>query len=215
MDSRTIFIWDIHGCYKELQLLLKKINLTETDKVYFTWDLIDRWPKSFKVLKYIYENKDRFFVVAWNNDLDFIDWYEWKADFSYCTKRYEELKNKIEKKEALYLIDYLKSLPLFIEDERFILVHAGIKSDKKLEEHSADELTRIRVLDWKPWYYYYNEEKPIIYWHWAKEWLTIRKNTIWLDSWCVYDKWLTAYILETWEIYSQTSTSRYIDLYSQ
>ncbi len=216
--KRTIFIWDVHGCYKELKLLIEKLDLQEKDEIYLTWDLINWWPKSYKVLKYMYKNKDKIKTVAWNNDLGFIEWYDskWeKYNHQYSKKIFEKLKKKIIEKETYYLIDYIRELPLYIEKENFILSHAGIIPWKELNQHTKEELTNIRKIEWEPWYNHYKWKKKIIYGHLAKNWLTIKKNTIWLDSWCVYWKWLTAYILETGEIYSQTSKDLYINLYKK
>lgn len=208
---RTIFIGDIHWCYKELKLLLKKLNLTLEDKVYLTWDIISKWPKSYKVLKYIYKNNKQFKTVLWNNDLLFINRVKWKIKNPYKWFNLEKLKNKIEKHPEL--LDFLESLPSYIESEDFLLTHWWIIANKNIDEHSVDELTKIRDLNWIPWYSLYKWKKKIIYWHRWYDWLRIRKNTIWLDTACVYWKRLTAYILETWEIYQQTALDIYINLY--
>lgn len=206
-ESRTIFIWDVHWCFDELKLLIKKIKLKKTDKVYLTWDLINRWPDSYKVLKYLYKRKDQFKVVVWNNEINFLRYLDWK--FNKKNKTFKHLKKKIEKKWSSFLIKYLKELPKFIEEKDFILIHWWLNPNKTLEEQDIDEITRIRNWNWKPWYNKYEWGKKIIYWHWAEQWIQIRKNSIWLDSWCTYWSFLTAYILETWEIYQQSALNIY------
>jgi len=211
IKSRTIFIWDVQWCYDELKLLIEKLDLTKEDKVYFTWDLINRWPKSYKVLKYIYKNKDQFKSVLWNHEINFLRWLGWNP--------YEEdnefikLKNKIEEKNTQYLIDYIKDFPLYIKEKDFTLIHWWLIPGKKLKEHTIDEITRLREINWDLWYNQYTWNKKIIYWHNAVDWLQIREKTIWLDSWCCYWKSLTAYVLETWEIYSQTALNIYYNVY--
>lgn len=211
--TRTIFIWDVQWCYDELKLLLNKLGLWAEDKVYFVWDLINKWPKSYKVLKYVYKNRDRFKCVVWNQEINFLRWLEWEPYDN--PKDFKQLKLKIEKKEANYLIDYLKSLPKFIEEKDFLLLHWWLIPWKKLEDHDIEEITRTRDIDWKPWYDFYTWNKKIIYWHWAVDWLRITKNTVWLDSWCVYWKAMTAYILETWEIYQQSANDIYLNVYKR
>lgn len=44
----------------------------------------------------------------------------------------------------------------------------------------------------------------MIYGHWARKGLTIRNNTIGLDSGCVYGKFLSAFILEEKKNYPNT-----------
>lgn len=46
-------ISDIHGCFKELKFLLKKINFKKEDTIYILGDLIDRGKDSIKVLDYV------------------------------------------------------------------------------------------------------------------------------------------------------------------
>lgn len=212
-NQRSIFIWDVQWCYDELKALLLKVSLTEYDKVYFVWDLINKWPKSFKILKYLYKNRDKFKSVLWNHEVNFLRWLDWQdieddSDFKI-------LKSKIDKKNASYLIDYLKSLPLYMEKDDFILLHWWIIPWKKLKDHSIDEMTRVRDYEWKPWYDYYEWEKKVIYWHRAMDWIRIRENTIWLDSWCVYGKSLSCYILETWEVIQQPAFAIYDNIFDE
>lgn len=210
-NSRTIFIWDVQWCYDELKLLIKKLKLKKEDKVYFVWDLINRWPRSYKVLKYLYKNKSRFYCVKWNHELNFLNWLKWEKIWD--NKLLKKLKHKIDEKKSNYLIKYIESLPLFIEEENFILIHWWLIPNKRLEDHSEQEITNIREFNSKPWHEYYKWDKPIIYGHRAEAWLQIRKRSIWLDSWCVYGKALTAYILESWEVIQQNSLECYVDLY--
>ena len=210
-ENRTIFIWDIQWCYNEFELLLTKLNLTEDDIVYLVWDIINRWPKSYKTLKYIYKNRKQFRCVLGNHEINFLKYLHWEW-YDWDTKDFEKLKIKLLEKPAI--LEYLKNIPLYIETEDFILIHWGLIPWKKLEDHTIDEITRTRDYNWKPWYDYYDEKnKKIIYWHRALDWLRIRKNTIWIDSWCVYWKMLTAYILETWEIIQQQALNLYINVY--
>jgi bis(5'-nucleosyl)-tetraphosphatase (symmetrical) len=208
---RNIFIWDVQWCYKELKKLLKKLDVKHDDRVFFVWDLINRWPKSYKVLKLLYKNRKQFHSVVWNHEINFLRYLEWKTYDEINKKTFKKLKKKLKKKleEKPKILDYLKSLPKYIEEDNFILVHAWIIDWKSLESHDIDEITRIRDYNWKPWYEYYKWDKKIIYWHRAVDWLRIRENTIWLDSWCVYWKSLTAYILETWELISQNASEIY------
>jgi hypothetical protein len=209
--SRTIFIWDVHGCYKELKLLLKRLKIQDNDKIYFVWDIINKWPDSYKVLNYIYKNRSQFKCVIGNNEVNFLNYLEW--NFNSKHKIFNKLRKKIYSKNKDKLIQYLKELPLFIEEEGFLLIHWWLNPNKSLEDHSIDEITRIREYNWTLWYKLYRWEKKVIYWHNAFDWLQIRENTLWLDSWCVYWKSLTAYILETWEIYSQNALDIYLNVF--
>lgn len=209
--NRTIFIWDIHWCYKEFKSLLKKLNIKNDDQIFLTWDIINKWPKSYKVLKYVYQHKNQIKLVKWNNEVDFLNYVDW--DIKYSNKNFIKLLKKIKDKHELFLIDYIKNLPLIIEKDNFLLIHAWLNVKKILWEHNEFELTNIRYINNELWYKKYTWEKIIIYWHNAVDWLQIREKTIWIDSWCVYWKSLTAYILETKEIYTQNAFDIYKNVY--
>jgi len=210
MKKRTIFIWDIHWCYDELKLLIKKIKLTNKDKIYLVWDYINKWPKSFKVLKFLYKNKKQFHWVLWNHDLAFLKWLNWDLVDDYWKKTFKKLKSKLE--ENPEILEYYKNLPLYIEKDDFLLIHWWLNPNKSLEEQKPEELTNLRVINKEPWYNFYKWEKKVIYWHWATQWINIRKNVVWLDSWCCYGWYLSAYILETWELIQQSSQEQYAQI---
>ena len=208
--GRTLFIWDIHGCYDELKLLIKKVWINKHDRVYCVWDIINKGPKSFKVLKFFYKYKEQYKCVIWNHEVGFLRWIDGKAP-EYNCKAYRNLREKIETKKP-ELMSFLKNLPLYIEEDNFIVLHWWILPGKKLEEHSIDEIANLREHEWKPWYNYYTGIKKIIYWHWAMNGVQIREKTIWLDSWCVYGGFLSAYILETNELIWQKALETYVNI---
>lgn len=211
-NSRKIFIWDIHGCFDELQLLIKKIEVNTEDKIYFTWDLINKWPKSYKVIKLLYKNRHQYKVVLWNHDLEFLKYLEGKElniNFKSYNKKFEKLLKKLKKHPPI--LEYFKNIPLYIEEDDFLLIHWWLIPWKPVNEHSPEEICYIRTYKWKPWYEYYSWDKKVIYWHWAIAGLNIKEKTIWIDTWCCYWKYLTAYILETWEIITQQSLKQYVD----
>jgi len=229
---RTIFIWDVHWCFDEFCNLLEKIKYNQnTDKLYLTWDIINKWPKTLELLNFLVNNT-QIKSVIWNNEVNFIryirnleeleidwDWYLNNENYRNLLKK-GLFDKKYEKENILfdeYLksfskehIEYLLNLPLYIENTDWLLIHWWVIPWKQLEEQHIDEVTRIRDFQWKPWYLKYTWNKPIIYWHWAQDGISIRNNTIWLDSWCVYWKRLTAYILETNQIIQTPALKTYI-----
>lgn len=209
MKKRTIFIWDIHGCYTEFSLLVKKLEIQNHDSVYILGDMINKGPESFQVLEYIYKQLN-FTAILWNHEVNFLLYKQGrrtpvsKASRNCWATLIKKLKDfpEIEK--------WLENLPLFIEKNNFICFHWGKMPNKALKTHSAEEITNLRLLDDNiPWYKKYNNNKMAIYWHWAVEGLQIRKNTIGLDSGCAYGWCLSAYILESWEVIQQKSLQAY------
>ncbi len=207
---RTIFIWDIHWCYDELKLLLKKINIQKEDRVFFVWDMINKGPKSYKVIKFLYKNRNQYKAIKWNHEVWFLNWIDSNSPKTKNTI-YKKLKHRFTLKPKK--LEYIRNLPLYIEEDNFILLHWWLIPNKKIEDHTEDEITKLREVNGELWYNLYKWDKKIIYGHNALDWLQIREKTIWLDSWCVYWKALSAYVLETWEIYTQNALSEYVNLY--
>lgn len=55
--GRTIIIGDVHGCFDELQELLKKVNWErEKDRLVFVGDLVNKGPKSLEVISSIFHS---------------------------------------------------------------------------------------------------------------------------------------------------------------
>jgi bis(5'-nucleosyl)-tetraphosphatase (symmetrical) len=187
MNKRTIFIGDVHGCFDELELLIKKINYAaKSDRLIFLGDLINKGPKSDEVVKYVQALKAE--VILGNHELAYLkkengkkDWQKWFATF-----------------------------PSFIEEEKFIAVHGGIAPGLKLNATPNKILTRLRTWDGSgnevnspahlPWFFSYQENKPVFFGHWAALGLVQYKNVTGLDSGCAYGGELSAWILETKEL---------------
>ena len=209
--TRTIFVWDVHGCYSELKKLIKTLKITHSDRVFFVWDLIFKWPKSLKVLKYIYKNKKQFKWVIWNKEHELFEAIKNKQYYSKTEKKLaKKLQNKYPK-----ILEYMYSVPYYREENDFILVHAWVVPWVDLDDQKKIDLCYLREFQWKPWYEYYSWPKKIIYGHWAVDWLQIHKYTIGLDSWCVYGWKLSAYILESWELIQINSKKMYKNPYKK
>ena len=103
---------------------------------------------------------------------------------------------------------WLLSLPPIIEREDFILVHGGLHPDYG-SDTPVEIATMIRVVDSRPWYESYTGKKLIIYGHWAVDGLRIRPNTIGLDTGCCFGGHLTAYCLETREVWQVRANAIY------
>ncbi|WP_188541971.1 metallophosphoesterase family protein [Paenibacillus segetis] len=149
---RKLVISDLHGCCDEFTELLNKVKYRPSeDQLILLGDYCDRGPKSKEVIERVLQlvdqgqgnaialrgNHDQMFIDAmesndnavWieNGGLSTlksyvgIDWF--KQGFNYA--EYNKAKAFI-KLYYQHHIDFLKSLPLYTEDDRHIFVHAGI-----------------------------------------------------------------------------------------
>ncbi|CAL4319864.1 Bis(5'-nucleosyl)-tetraphosphatase [symmetrical] [Buchnera aphidicola (Protaphis terricola)] len=126
------FISDIHGCYKEFKLLLKKSGFnTKTDYLWIAGDLVSRGPNSLEVLRYLYSIRDRIKVVLGNHDLNLIAVYSGIKK----NKKKNFFDSILNAKDSDKLINWLRaqSFLRIDEKEKIIMVHAGISPNWNIE----------------------------------------------------------------------------------
>ncbi len=184
----------MHGCLDELQQLTELLELDPLDRVILIGDLINRGPDPAGVVRFAFER--RFEAVLGNHEYHYS--LTWRAN-----KKYSALRHAL----GYEMHNWVIHLPAFIETESFLAVHAGLAPGVEVSATPLEILTNIRTWDGMgrdlrnannpPWYTLYHGKKPVIYGHWAKEGLNVRKHTVGLDSGCVYGNYLTAYILES------------------
>ena len=198
--KRSIIIGDVHGCFDELQDLLKKCNFApQVDRLILVGDLINKGPKSFATLKFVRDGG--FEVTIGNHDLKFL---------KGCRKNkplladFEKLKGQLQPQLEDWL-QWMETWPHFIETADFLVVHAGLVPGQHPSQTPISILANIRHWDGKgldmnnpqdpAWHDLYKEKKLVVYGHWALQGLCVKENSIGLDSGCVYGHQLSALIL--------------------
>lgn len=202
---RTIIIGDIHGCFDELNDLLKLVDLQMDDRVIAVGDLIAKGPKSREVLD-LFIDDHRFSSVVGNHDR--IIRQHLRGEPVPLTSQQREAVEQLDTNRERYS-QYLRSLPYTIELENHLVVHAGIRPGVPLQEQMASDLTEIRTMGADPtrrkgtaWYEVYRGPKTIVFGHWPKKKPKRKGFAIGLDTGCVYGGHLTAYIIESDEFVS-------------
>jgi bis(5'-nucleosyl)-tetraphosphatase (symmetrical) len=118
-------IGDVQGCYDELCRLLDKLDFDPgRDRLWFTGDLVNRGPKSLKVLRFVHKLGDSAVTVLGNHDLHLL-----AAAEHPVRRRSKDTLNKIYgAKDHPELLDWLRHRPMMHYDEQldFVLVHAGL-----------------------------------------------------------------------------------------
>ncbi len=192
MRQRIFFVGDVHGCFDELQLLLRKAGYNPLHhRLVLLGDLINKGPDSFKVLSYARANKQVTSLMG-NHEFKFIQALEQNLPLSDALQK---LKAEMGTKVGEWL-SWIKNLPLYIEEEDFIAVHGGLVPGEHPRRSKADFLLNIRYWDgtgrnmkdpsFPPWHTLYTGSKLVVYAHWAAQGLKIKKNSICLDTGCVY-----------------------------
>lgn len=127
----TYFIGDIHGCYKELILLLKKVQFCpKKDKIWTTGDLVGRGKYSLEVLRYLFSLKNSAKIVLGNHDLNLILAYK---NEKFVKNYMYKIFNAPDHKQ---LISWLRKQPIVRIDKtkKVIMAHAGIYPKWNLSE---------------------------------------------------------------------------------
>lgn len=210
---RTIVIGDVHGCYKELKELMATLEAEgayrkNEDKLVFLGDYIDRGDDSRLVIKFVRElqqNNDNVIALMGNHEdmlLDYLkdinDNWTWNG-YASTMDSYKGFDKQFKKD-----VQWIRTLPVYHEDEYCIYVHAGIDPYKPMEEQDEFNMMWVR----EPFIYGRKEyHKKVIFGHTPT--VTLTEDTkpimtftgnIGIDTGCVYGGALTALILEDGEV---------------
>lgn len=212
MESRTIVVGDIHGCYDELMDLLDQVSIGKKDRVVSVGDLVTKGPKSREVLE-LFMTDARFSTVMGNHDLALRR--RWSGEDVELKPSQKEAHKELKADKDRYT-PFLNSLPFTIDLGTHLVVHAGLRPNVELHSQTTGDLTRLRTLgpdreseEGTPWYHVYDGEKVVLFGHWPAPSPRRGKKAIGLDTGCAYGKQLTAYIIETGEFITVAARRSY------
>ncbi len=133
--ARSYIIGDIHGCSKTFKkLIIEKIAIKNTDKIYCIGDYVDRGPDSKGVIDFILQLRRKGYhihTMRGNHEQLLLDSLQDKKSFLHWTKNggdksLESFKiDSIKKLKSVYL-NFLKRTKFYIQTKDFLLVHAGL-----------------------------------------------------------------------------------------
>lgn len=122
------FVGDLHGCFDELQALLKQVNFdVEKDHLYLTGDLIARGDKSLECLRFVKSLGNHGHTVLGNHDLHLLA----TAQGIKRVKARDNVDALFNAPDFKELIDWLRFQPMLIHlaEQNILLAHAGISPD--------------------------------------------------------------------------------------
>jgi hypothetical protein len=211
--GRTIVIGDIHGCFDELQDLLRVVELRTDDRVIAVGDLIAKGPKSREVLDLFIDDK-RLSSVVGNFDRALRQF--WRGEPIRLTKVQKAAATQLEFKKERYSA-YLRSLPFTINLGSHLVVHAGLRPGVPLKRQMASDLTEMRTMGANPssrkglpWYDVYRGKRIVLFGHWPAKAPRVASRAIGLDTACVYGGRLTGYIIELNQFVSVPARHSYV-----
>jgi hypothetical protein len=207
---RTIIIGDIHGCADEFEELLEVIAYQrEQDRLLLTGDAFARGPDPLGTWYLIQESQAE--MVLGNHDDKLINRLHCKLNDKPIPikKPDQQITLDLLDEATRPLFDWLGTVPLYILDPEFLLVHAGINPVDGLEATTRSEFTSIRT--WPPaggingprWHdVLIPDHQVVVFGHDAPGGLVVKRRgdgapyAVGLDTGCVYGGQLTAYIVE-------------------
>ncbi len=211
-DSTTCVIGDIHGCLTSLTLLLQKV-LHRADTLIFLGDYVDRGANSKEVLATVLslqKTHGRVISLMGNHDFLFLQHLLGQDNPLFLqvggrqTLASYGLSPSSNRDEIARLVPpahiaFLRSLPLYWEDQYAIYVHAG------LEPHCHLSLQTSQWCLWAKEQFIhttYDFGKPIVFGHTVFKTPLLTSNRMGIDTGAVYGGRLTALLLPDRELIS-------------
>lgn len=147
-------ISDIHGEYDLFIKLLKKIGFSSDDEMIVCGDVIDKGQDSVKLLRFI-KSKPNIRCIIGNHEYAFLKHY-WAImqnspdDFAKVLKNLQDYFPYDGRLLDWETVDWLETLPYYIEEDEFVCVHAGLPLDSDnrpvaLEKASNEQLVYDRL----------------------------------------------------------------------
>ncbi len=147
MPHRRLVIGDVHGHYESLVTLLELIAPTSDEPIYFLGDLIDRGPDSAKVVELVKTHK--YHCLLGNHEQMLLEaigkqgiatelFQAWLQCGGKATLDSYQLRIPQDH------IEWMKTLPWYLDLGDVWLVHAGVHPDMSLAEQTPDQFCWIR-----------------------------------------------------------------------
>jgi hypothetical protein len=210
----TIFIGDIHGCAQELEQLLDEAGYAQSDdRLLLTGDAFSRGPLPLRVWEIIGETGAE--MVLGNHDDRLMRQLRQKLQGEEAAVSWKNQVSTLEQLSSVAepLLNWLEQVPLCLDEDDFLLVHAGINPVAGVRGTSRQEFLTIRT--WPPvegvvgprWHDAIEAGSSVhplvIFGHDAPGGLVVKKADgedrpylLGLDSGCAHGNALSAYILE-------------------
>ncbi|KAA0873554.1 symmetrical bis(5'-nucleosyl)-tetraphosphatase [Nitrincola tapanii] len=139
----TYAIGDVQGCYDELLRLLDQVGFSDSDRLWFAGDLVNRGHQSLQVLRFVKQLGTQAESVLGNHDLHLL-----ALHFGATRdKRNTTLQPILHAPDRDELMNWLRQRPMLIDDEAlgYVLTHAGIPPIWSLDKAKkrAQELEQV------------------------------------------------------------------------
>ncbi|MFC0268692.1 symmetrical bis(5'-nucleosyl)-tetraphosphatase [Kushneria aurantia] len=129
----TWAIGDLHGCLREFETLLERIDFTPgRDRLWIVGDIANRGPEPLETLRRVYALREHAEVVLGNHDLHMlaVAYGHGKA------KRSDTLASILAAADRDELLEWLRRRPLLVtnDDATVVMTHAGLPPQWSVRE---------------------------------------------------------------------------------
>ena len=219
--KRTIVVGDIHGCMKELQILLKKIEFSSSDFLISVGDFMDRGPDSWKLAEF-FKNTPNACAVCGNHERRIAGVVRGTSKPAWTQL---QTLSRIDKSMRVQWAEYFESLPAVIETDSVIVTHARLDPEKSIENqelyHTAGVLGKTPSIDidengvptwYDEWSRLHSTNKPICIGHLSYKNIELVPQKLYaLDTAAVTGGQLTALVLPEQKIIQISAPLNYYE----
>ena len=131
--TTTWAIGDVQGCYDDLQRLLERIGFADSDSLWFAGDLVNRGGQSLLTLEFIRSLGERAQCVLGNHDLHLLA----AAHGTRPAHKSDTFGDVLASPQREELLEWLRHLPLIVQRDQHVMVHAGIYPGWSIEQAHA------------------------------------------------------------------------------
>jgi serine/threonine protein phosphatase 1 len=202
MSGRTIVIGDVHGCLRELDLLLEHLKPGEPDRVVFLGDLVNKGPDSLGVLRRAREL--RACCLLGNHEARLLRYR--RSGYPAVLKPGDRALLERMGDDDWALLEGMERW-LELPEYQAIVVHGGFLPHLPWRDQPVEVITRIQMIDargqprkrseapnGRPWADLWNGPEFVVYGHTPRRSVFRRPCSIGIDTGCVYGGRLTAFI---------------------
>jgi serine/threonine protein phosphatase 1 len=151
-----VVIADIHGHFDALQRLKKEFSYNPIEhQLIYLGDYIDRGPNSFEVVNEVMREvlEEDAIALLGNHERMMLNAFTSRPNRDRIKDMSLWLRNGGQKtvdsyengeKDMKNHLEYLATLPLYVENNNYFFVHAGVNPRKKIEDQKAKDFLWIR-----------------------------------------------------------------------
>lgn len=194
--SRRIFVGDIQGCREPLERLLAAVGFAAgRDRLLPVGDLVNKGPDSPGTLALLMQLRAE--PVLGNHDLH---WLQRGGAIDQAQRAWLAAQPFVRLFDDVVLV-HAGLHPQW--DEQKLLALSPAEQDYAVNVRYCDADGVRPVTDWpppgppfRPWDDFYRGRRRVVFGHWARRGLVVRRQCVGLDTGCVYGGRLSAWIAE-------------------